>query len=182
MRTQVSLVVCGLVLVGLFYARAYAQPHFEVGLTMGAGIAIGDGPGMMLPLLLKGVDLTAEQETQVREIMAAQRQTLRTHFEQLRTAHEEMANKLLTPGEVKEDDFTPQLQRITQLREQLMREGLTVMLAVRKVLTSEQLAKAVQIKDRMQALHNEMRGLLHEKGAASGPEESEGGVIFFEHP
>jgi Spy/CpxP family protein refolding chaperone len=181
MRTQVSLGVCGLALVGLFYARAYAQPHFEVAL-MGPGIAIGDGPGMMLPFLLKGVDLTAEQKTQVREIMSAQRKTLRTQFEQLRTAHEEMANKLLTPGEVKEEDFTPQIQRITQLREQLMREGLHVMLAVRKVLTPEQLAKAVQLKERMQALHNEMRGLLHDKGSASGSEESEGDVIFFEHP
>jgi hypothetical protein len=34
----------------------------------------------------------------------------------------------------------------------------------------------------MQALHNEMRGLLDDKGSAGGAEESGGDVIFFEHP
>jgi hypothetical protein len=64
-----------------------------------------------------------------------------------------------------------------------MKDGLNVMLEVRKILTPEQLAKAAQIKERMQALHEEMRGLLHEKGSGAkgeGPEEDD--VIFFHHP
>jgi Spy/CpxP family protein refolding chaperone len=55
------------------------------------------------------------------------------------------------------------MQRMAQLREQLAQEGLKVALEVRAVLTPEQLIKAGEIKDRMRALHSEMRGLLRDK-------------------
>jgi len=46
----------------------------------------------------------------------------------------------------------------------------------------EQLAKAAQRSERMQALHQEMKGLFNEKVPAPGAEESEDDVLFFEHP
>ena len=180
---QLRLVFLMTAVLSLWYVPAYSQPPFEIAFA-GPGMPfMGDGPGMMLPLLLKGVDLTPEQEAQVKTLMAGQRENLRAQFQQLRATHEEMANKLFTPGEVKVEDLAPQMQRITQIREQLMKDGLNVMLEVRKILTAEQLAKAIQIKERMKILHEEMRSLLHEKGSgatAEGPEE--GDVIFFHHP
>jgi Spy/CpxP family protein refolding chaperone len=124
---------------------------------------MGDAPGMLLPLVLKGVDLTDAQEKQVREIMAAHRTTFRTLFGELQAAHKDMADTLLAPGEVRTDDLTSQAQRVTQLREQLMQEGLKVALEVRGVLTPEQLAKAAELQNRMRALHSEMRGLFKGK-------------------
>lgn len=181
MKKQSSLVVLGLLTVSLLCAPVYGQPPFEIAFMGpgGPGVSLGDGPGMMLPLLLKGVDLTTEQQVRVKEIMLTQRKTLHALFQQLHAAHEEMADKLFAPGEVTAEDLAPQVQRMTQLREQLMRNGLTVMLEVRKVLTPEQLAKAAQLKEKMQALHNEMRGLLHEKGSEGEPEED---VLFFHNP
>lgn len=180
---KLCLISLGIAALSLWSVPSYSRPPFAVALP-GPGMPfMGDGPGMMLPLLLKGVGLTPEQETQVKAIMAAQRESFRALFKQLRTAHEEMANKLFTPGEVKAEDLAPQMQRITQIREQLMKDGLNVMLAVRKVLTPEQLAKALQIKERLQALHEDMRSLLHEKGSGAKAEEpEEGDVIFFHHP
>jgi Spy/CpxP family protein refolding chaperone len=122
-----------------------------------------DGPGMLLPLVLKGVDLTEEQEKRVNEIMTAHRATFRSLFSELQAAHRDMADRLFAPGSVQAEDLTPQIQQVAKLREQLMQEGLKVALEVRGLLTPAQLAKAAEIKDRMRALHTEMRGLFREK-------------------
>jgi Spy/CpxP family protein refolding chaperone len=152
----------GVVALSLWVATAYGQPHHGAG-PMGAGPMMGDGPGMMLPLVLKGVDLTNAQEKQVHSIMQAHRATLRTLFGELKAAHEGVVDKLFAPGDVHTDDLTNQVQRMAQLREQLMQEGLKVALEVRGVLTPEQLAKASNLKDRMRSLHTEMRELFKEK-------------------
>jgi Spy/CpxP family protein refolding chaperone len=151
-----------IVALSLGVATAYAHPRAGMG-AMGPGRMMGDAPGMMLPLVLKGVDLTDAQEKQVREIMAAHRTTFRTLFGDLQAAHKDVADKLFAPGDVEAEALTTQMQRVAQLREQLMQEGLKVALEVRRVLTPEQLDKAAELKDRMQALHTEMRGLFKEK-------------------
>jgi Spy/CpxP family protein refolding chaperone len=156
-----SAVMLPLVALGLWSAIAYGQPHWGMR-GMGLGM-MRDSTGMLLPLVLKGVDLTPEQETRVHEIMEARRATLRTLSQQLRQAHDELSDKLLAPGDVQSADFAPSLQRIAQLREQLMQEGLKVALEVRRVLTPEQLVKAAELKERMKALHTEMRSLFKEK-------------------
>src|SRR6185436_3521981 len=121
-------------------------------------------------------------EAQIKTIMSNNRGKLRPLFQQLRTLHEEVANKLLTTGDISRDDLAPQLQQMEQIRGQLMEEGLTVMLEVRKVLTAEQLTKAAQLKERMHALHQEMRGLFFNKKLPPPGSEEEGDVMFFEHP
>jgi len=172
-----ALTIAGLV-VSLWGSPSVAQPPmFEVGI-MGPP-PLGDGPGMMLPLLLKGVDLSDDQKTKIKEILAGRRDTMRTRFSQLRKAHEEMSTKLFAPGEVRAEDLAPQMEQITQIREQLMRDGLTTMLEVRKVLTAEQLTKAAQVRERMDALHEEMRSLWRGKGEEDKPDED---VLFFQAP
>ena len=168
--------------LGLMVTVAFAQDVMKVrGFGPPPMMWMGDGPGMMLPMLLRGLDLTDEQEAQIKTIMSNNRGKLRPLFQQLRTLHEEVANKLLTTGDISRDDLAPQLQQMEQIRGQLMEEGLTVMLEVRKVLTAEQLTKAAQLKERMHALHQEMRGLFfNEKLPPPGSEE--GDVMFFEHP
>jgi Spy/CpxP family protein refolding chaperone len=118
---------------------------------------------MMLPLVLKGVDLTEEQEQRVREIMAAHRATFRTLFSELQGAHKDLADRLFAPGEVQTADLTAPMQRVAELRERLMQEGLKVALEVRALLTPDQLAKAAELKDRVRALRTEMRGLFKGK-------------------
>jgi periplasmic protein CpxP/Spy len=152
----------GIVALSLWAATAYGQPRHGLG-PMRDGPMMGEGPGMMLPMVLKGIDLTDAQEKQVHAIMQAHRATFGALFGELRTAQEEMADKLFVPGEVRAEDLRSQLQRVSQLREQLMQEGLQVALEVRGVLTPDQLAKAAELKERVRALHTEMRGLFREK-------------------
>ena len=156
------LVWVGIVVLSLWAATVYGQPRQGMG-AMGPGRMMEDGPGMLLPLVLKGVDLTDAQEKQVHEIMTAHRATFRTLFSELQAAHKDLADQLFAPGNVQVEDLTIQMQRMAKLREQLMQEGLKVAIEVRELLTPEQLAKAAEIKDRMRALHTEMRGLFREK-------------------
>jgi Spy/CpxP family protein refolding chaperone len=152
----------GILVLGLWTLTASGQPRPGME-AMGSSRTLEDGPGMLLPLVLKGIDLTNEQEKRIHEIVAAHRATFRALFSELQTVHQGLADQLFAAGDVQAADCAPLLQRIAQLREQLTAEGLTLALEVRRVLTPEQLAKAADIKDRMRALHTEMRGLFREK-------------------
>ena len=150
----------GMVLVAatLWSIPAYAQSR--PGFHGPRGGMPADGAGMMLPMLLRGANLTADQKVQVQQIMANHRATFQNLFGQLRAAQEQISNKLLSPGVVRETDLASQTQQISYLRSQLADEGLRVVLEIRNLLTSEQLAKASQLKAQMQSLHNQMRSLM----------------------
>lgn len=122
------------------------------------GVAL-DGTGIALPLLLRAANLTPDQKTQVRQIMANHRATLQDLFSQLHFAQDQIANKLFSTEKVEQADLSPQVQQIAQLRNQLAEEGLRVVLEIRGILTPEQLAKASQLKSQMQSLHRQMRSL-----------------------
>jgi Spy/CpxP family protein refolding chaperone len=145
---------------GLAVIVAAAPVYGQHGGQMGRGSMGGPGLGMMLPMVLRAVNLTPEQETQVREILKAHRPAFRAFWEQLRAVQEEIADKLFAPGTVQVEDLAPQLQRIAQLRQQMLQESLKASLEMRALLTPEQLAKASQLKDGLRALRNEERRLL----------------------
>jgi periplasmic protein CpxP/Spy len=135
------------------YAQSRPKPHEPPG-----GMA-GDATGMALPLLLRGANLTADQKAQVQQIMANHRGRFRDLFSKLRASQDQMANKLFSAERLQEADLAPQIQQISQLRNQLTEQGLRVVLEIRSVLTPEQLAKASQLKSQMESLHSQMRSL-----------------------
>ena len=121
----------------------------------------GGGLGFMFPMMfLKKLDLTPEQEARIRKIMAAHRGSLRSLFERLEAAHDQLSTKFLTPGELAASDLAPQTQKVNQLREELMHEGLKTALEIRDVLTSEQLVQAARLQEKMRGIRAEMRQLL----------------------
>jgi periplasmic protein CpxP/Spy len=135
------------------YAQSHPKPHEPLG-----GVT-GDGTGMALPLLLRGAKLTPEQKAQVQQIMANHRGRFRDLFSKLRATQDQMANKLFSAERLQEADLAPQVQEISQLRNQLAEQGLKVVLEIRGVLTPEQLAKASQLKSQMQSLQSQMLSL-----------------------
>ena len=147
-------------------AVAPAADEFEKPLPVGhfphppGGPMLGDGPAMMLPLLLFSGDLTDEQHEKVHEIMKGNRQTIAGLFAQLRTANDELAAKLLAPGTVAKADLQPTLDRIASIRQQLLDQGAKVALEVRALMTAEQIAKAAQVHERLEQLDEEKRKLL----------------------
>ena len=131
---------------------------------MGPGRMMEDGPGMLLPLVLKGIDLTDAQEKRVQRDHGGSPGNISNPVQRIagRLTRTWPINysRLETFGL---EDLTIPMQRMAQLREQLTQEGLKVAIEVRDVLTPEQLTKAAEIKDRMRALHTEMRGLFRDK-------------------
>src|SRR5262245_35396381 len=166
----------GILFAGLLIVEFWSGPALGQDLqaleSLVAGASGGDGPGSLLPRMLNGVGLNDEQNERVKDIVGAHRKTLRKLFKQLRAANEELANKLFVPEDVKEEDLTLQIQKISQLREQLLREGLKAVLEVRQVLTPEQRAKAARLKEHVQALQAAMSGLMQEKEAGTVSEEA----------
>ena len=133
---------------------AAAQPRHERG---GPGWS-RDG-GMALPLLIRAANLTPEQDAKVRAILANHRAVTRNSVEQLRRAQDDLADKLLAAGPVAAADLEPLLKQIAALREQLLQDSAQIALEVRGVLTPEQLARAGQVRTRMQKLHSELQQL-----------------------
>jgi Spy/CpxP family protein refolding chaperone len=110
--------------------------------------------------MIRAANLTPEQQTRVRAILAAHRTSARPLIEQLRQAQQELGTKLLARGQVQAADLQPQLQRISQLRDQLAQDSASAALEVRAVLTPEQLARVVLTKDRLKQLREEIRQLM----------------------
>ncbi len=156
---KAAITVAVLIVTGCLGALpSYAQPR--PGFRGPRPGMMGDGAAMTLPLLLRGANLTADQKTQVQQIMANHRATFQNLFSQLRTVQDQVSSKLFSTGAVSESDLTPQLQQVTTLRSQLAEEGLRVALEIRNILTADQLANASQLKTQMQSLQNQMRGLM----------------------
>jgi len=158
MRTKLgsSLLAGALVGAALFASgSAVAQPSGR----WGGG---GGGGGSLLPLMMRSANLTPEQDTKVKELVVARRTAARALSQQLRQSEDELAEKLLAPGSVNMADVQPQLQRIAQLREQILRDSTQAALDTRGLLTPEQLARAGQTNTRMRQLQREMRQLWQE--------------------
>ncbi len=151
-----AFVGVALIAAGLLTASVYAQgrPGFH------------RGGGMTFPLMLRGLNLTDDQKAQVKQLMANHRSTLHDLFSQLRTAREDMSNKLLSPAALQESELTSTNQQIALLRNQIAEESLKMALEIRGVLTPDQLAKAAQLRQQMRSLHSQMRDLWGPKPQA----------------
>jgi len=124
------------------------------------GVGLEPGPGMMFPMILRSVGMSAEQQSKAQGIMEAHRPRFQELFGQLRAAHEDVMAKLLAPGTVTAADLKAPVQRAAGLRDQLTQEGIDVALEVRGLLTADQLAKAADVRQRLSGLRAEMKKLL----------------------
>jgi Spy/CpxP family protein refolding chaperone len=152
MHIQKSLIV-GMVLASLWAAPGLVAPVWG---QEGGRVERGD---VLLRLLYK-VGLTDTQKSQIKDILAAHRQTLRSLRSQLQENREKIADKLLGPGALQADDLQSFVQAAHDLRDQLAQEWVKVMMEVRSILLPEQLAQAAQLKDQLRTLRQEMHSLL----------------------
>jgi len=112
-----------------------------------------------LRMIMRGVGLSDAQQAQVRQIVASHRPRFQELRSQLRTTTQQLTDKLYGPGPVTADDLAGLRQQIAATRDQLGQEALQTALEIRNVLTPDQLAKAAQIRQRLQELRAEMQSL-----------------------
>jgi Spy/CpxP family protein refolding chaperone len=163
MRTFITTTILGLALL----AAAPPASAFGFGKRHGhgpgfGGGAVGPGGPAGMPIRLLVRQMTPEQRRQVRGILAGSRAEMGGIAEQLRAAHDALADKMLGPGNVTDADVAPLVQRVATLHQQLVEKGARVMLQVRAVATPEQLAKAAQTKGKLRSLEQQMRDVLGE--------------------
>jgi hypothetical protein len=114
---------------------------------------------MLVSILVRGANLSPEQQARVGAIMAARRATIHALIERLRKTEDDLADGLIAQGAT--TDFQGTVTRVSQLREQLFQESVRAAVEVRGVLTPDQLARATYVKDRLRTLQMEMRQLTH---------------------
>ncbi|MFN8544805.1 MAG: periplasmic heavy metal sensor [Candidatus Binatia bacterium] len=151
--------------VGLTASALHAQPHMRGG-PMGGPPGMGPDAGMLFPMILDKLDLTADQEARVRAILETHRPTLQGLFPRLRAAQESLATRLFQAAALAPEDLTADVDQLNQTKAQVVQEGIRTALEIRGILTPAQLAKAAEIHGRLQALHEEMRQIL---GDPPGP-------------
>ena len=122
----------------------------------------GDAPGMVIPLMLHGSHLSAEQRDKVKTLMSSERAQLRTLFDQLQRANEALASRLTGPGPVDAAALKPDVERVARARQELMDHGLTIALALRGILTPEQLQAVTEKRAKMEDLQKQMRELMRD--------------------
>ena len=153
--TLLAIAMAAVLAPGLRGAHAFG--HGGPGGCMGrrAGMGMGDGAGMLpLPLLLSV--MTPDQRAQ------AEKPAMRSLVDKMRTAHEELADRVFASGKLTAADLDPQVKKMAALRDQLVHQALATTLKVRELLTPEQLAEAAKKKNRLRELGQEMRSLLPE--------------------
>jgi len=156
-KTYLRMFINGFVILGLWTTPVAGQDLGGLE-SLVTGTTQGNHPGTMLLLLLKGIGLTTEQKLQVKEILVTHRGKLESLFQELQVANAALTNTLLTPDELEAADVAPSAERVSQVREELLNEGLRVVLEVRQVLTPEQRTKAARLRDQLRAL----QGALNE--------------------
>jgi len=148
-----NVVLIALAAIGLTVPTARAQP---AGGMPGMGRhhhppMLGGGAGRLIPLLLRSADLTADQEAQAHQILEAGRPAMKDLFTQLRQANDDLASLLLGSQDVQTDAVAAEQAVIAQLQQQLAQQETDTVLAIRALLSPDQLAKANAAKDQWEA-------------------------------
>ena len=144
------------------HAMAFGM-HGGPAFMAGPGGPGAGGPGGG-PLRLLLAQMTPDQRKQVRDMLAADRGSMRDTLKALHDAHEALADKLFAAGSVSAADLQPQVQKIAQLHQQLLDHGTQVMLKIRAIATPDQLAKAAVTKQKLDQLRDQIHALVGEPG------------------
>ncbi len=154
MRYKRLLPALSLIVICATPLAAFAQFHH--------GPMMGPGGSMPMPMmmLMRHANLTADQDQQVHQIMEANFTQARPLMKQLRTLHEQMADKLLSLGKLSASDFTTMQTQETNLRNQLDAQMLATALKIRGLLTPDQLSKVADLHTKLKALHAQAEALL----------------------
>ena len=167
MNKKKFLVIAGLAL--LIAAPAAALAH---GGCRGFGSPMfGGAPSMPPPfmMLLRTANLTTDQQAQVQKILDSNRGQVGPLFKQLHAIREQIADKLLTSGTVDESGLQALQKQAGQIHGQIDASMLSTAIAVRGVLTSDQLTKLADVHTQLKSIHAQIKALLNDNGAGDGP-------------
>jgi Spy/CpxP family protein refolding chaperone len=150
-----------------------AQPSAAQSTTMGGfgHHGMGGMHGSPFLMLLRSADLTPAQRSQIQLILNSNRTQMEALHGQLQSIHEQFAAKLLGQGSVTGADLKPLMEQAARAEAQLTENMANTAVAVRNVLTAEQVKKLAEVHRKLHALHNQIRGLMGSGDEMGGPDE-----------
>jgi|SRR5579862_3044356 len=166
MKKRTGLALGSLVAGVLIAASASGQPsmdemsmpsHGHGAMKHMGGMGGGDEHFMML---LRSANLSAAQHAQVRQILKSEREQMKSVYAGFHAVHEQIAEKLFAPGGLTAADLAPLEQKAVHYQQQIDRNMIETALAIRNVLTAEQLSRLSQVHQQLQSLHQQIRSLM----------------------
>lgn len=118
----------------------------------------GPGAGPM-GMIFQGVKLTKEQKQKMRDIMVAARKEEDKNRDNMKAIHDQMATALLSSGKVTAESLQPILDKQATLEKTIKATHVKTILALRDVLTPEQLAKAKVRYTKIKSIKEQMKEL-----------------------
>lgn len=113
--------------------------------------------------VLKELDLTDQQQTQIESIIKAHRETVAPLKKEMHDIHTNVIAKLVGPGTVTASDFTAENERAAKLHTQMLPTHIALGLEIRNVLTDAQRARAAELIAQKQVERAERRHHWQEK-------------------
>jgi hypothetical protein len=129
--------------VTLWVGNARAQSTERAPLVI--PVLIGDGPGMLIPVVVQAAELTEDQGAAVGKVLEKEGPPMRGLLKALQHANLELAERTFGAESPRRSDTAVLLHRIADLRGQLMKREMATLLRIRAVLKPEQLARIEKV-------------------------------------
>jgi Spy/CpxP family protein refolding chaperone len=84
--------------------------------------------------------------------------------------HEQLAAKLLAPGQVTASDLRPLVEQASKLEADLNQNMADTAIAIRGILTAEQIKRLAEVHQKLHSLHNQIQGLMGSGRETNEPE------------
>lgn len=125
----------------------------------------GGGDHSQFMMLLHSANLTQQQQSQIHTILDSQREKTRSMHQKLEALHEQISDKLLSAGSVSASDLKALVDKASHIEAALNESRTETAIAIRNVLTADQLSHVAQVHAKLRSLHSQVRSLMgHEEG------------------
>jgi Spy/CpxP family protein refolding chaperone len=111
-------------------------------------------------MLLHSANLTQQQQSQIHTILDSQREKTRSMHQKLEALHEQISDKLLSAGAVSASDLKPLVDRASHIEAALNESRTETAVAIRNVLTADQLGHVAQVHAKLRSLHSQVQSLM----------------------
>ncbi|MDB5108263.1 MAG: hypothetical protein JWM69_1204 [Candidatus Binatus sp.] len=167
------MILPAVLMVGLIGAAAHVASS-NTGMEHGGHMHRhgGSSLGIPLPLLLRNANLTDAQKQQVHQIFESRHTSRKAEWEQLKAAKEQIKAKFASSGPVTAADLSGPMQQITQIQNQMAQEELQDALAVRNLLTPDQLKSLATTQSKLDQIRGEMKSLFAKSTSTGSPASS----------
>ena len=116
-------------------------------------------------MLLHSANLTQAQQSQIHTILDSQRGKTRAMHQKLEALHEQISDKLLSAGAVSASDLKSLVDKASHIEAALNESRTETAVAIRNVLTADQLSHVAQVHAKLRSLHSQVQSLMgHEEG------------------